>query len=267
MRPFLADLFCATLLALGAASASWAGQAPSPVGSASRTPAPGSDLAPPATAARSIPADSRISLTEQRWLQGAWPVIAHARQTGVPLDVIVQPQPAAGAAPLAMAFVDGRCKLVLSMRGNAQAQATLDAIAPPLLDATLEMMAAHELGHCRRYLDGAWYGMPAGFVAATFAPAGLTAELQAMYAAMQATRREEAYGDLVGLAWTRQHHPELFERLLSWLMLERSTDLIPGSHHDTLAWLQLAGNGAALAGPSMYADAATLWAKGLTPAP
>ncbi|MBK6854234.1 MAG: hypothetical protein IPG93_22290 [Burkholderiales bacterium] len=267
MRPFIADLFCAALLSLGAASASWAGQAPSPVGSAPHTPAPGGDHAPATTAARSIPTDSRISPTEQRWLQGAWPVITHARQTGVPLDVIVQPQPMPGAAPLAMAFVDGRCKLVLSMRGNAQAQATLDAIAPPLLDATLELMAAHELGHCRRYLDGAWYGLPAGFVAAVKPPAGLNAELAAMYAKMQATRREEAYGDLVGLAWTRQHHSELYSRLHAWLMAERATDLIPGSHHDTLAWLRLAGNGTALDDRSIFAGAATVWANGLNLAP
>ncbi|MGZ5205731.1 MAG: hypothetical protein ACXWIG_01290, partial [Caldimonas sp.] len=103
--------------------------------------------------------------TELRWLQGSWPVVAYARKTGIPLDVVVQPQLAPGAAPLALAFVDGRCKLVLSMRGNPEAEATLERIEPELLDATLELMAAHELGHCRRYLDGAWYGLPAGFTA------------------------------------------------------------------------------------------------------
>jgi hypothetical protein len=39
-----------------------------------------------------------------------------------------------GAAPLALGFVDGRCKLVLSMRGNAEAQSTLDRIEPDLLE-------------------------------------------------------------------------------------------------------------------------------------
>jgi hypothetical protein len=270
MRPSVAELFCAALLSLVAASASWAGQAPSPAAGAPRGTTSGAEQTSAAhatTSARTSGGSNGLSATEQRWLQGAWPVITHARQTGVPLDVIVQPQPAAGVAPLAMAFVDGRCKLVLSMRGNAQAQATLDAITPSLLDATLELMTAHELGHCRRYLDGAWYGLPAGFVAAARPPAGLNAELQVMYAAMQATRREEAYGDLVGLAWTHQHHPELYPRLHSWLLAERATDLIPGSHHDTLAWLRLAGDGGALAGPSIYAGASALWASGLRLAP
>jgi hypothetical protein len=231
-----------------------------------RSPAQGGEPAPAGpsgSSGRSTPADQRLTPTEQRWLQGAWPVISFAHQTGVPLDVIVQPQPAPGAAPLAMAFVDGRCKLVMSMRGNAQAQATLDAIAPALLDATLELMAAHELGHCRRYLDGAWYGLPAGFVATARPPAGLDAELQALYAEMQATRREEGYGDLVGLAWTRRHHPALYTRLHSWLVAERATNLIPGSHHDTLAWLRLAGDGAALGDTSIFAGPAALWAAGL----
>jgi len=205
---------------------------------------------------------AELSATEARWLQGAWPVIAYAREAKLPLDIVVQPQPSPGAAPLAMAFVEGRCKLVLSMRGNAQAQATLDRIEPELLDAALELMAAHELGHCRRYLDGAWYRLPSGFAASpSDAPA---ARWQQAYASMQAARREEAYGDLVGLAWARQRHPQQYARLHAWLVKERGDDLIPGSHHDTLAWLRLAGDGQALATqPSIFAAAAALWTDGL----
>lgn len=65
-----------------------------------------------------------------------------------------------------MAYVAGRCKLVLSMRGNPQAGSTLDRIVLPLPDARLELMAAHELGHCRRHLDGVFLATPAGFNAA-----------------------------------------------------------------------------------------------------
>src|SRR6185295_16769197 len=108
---------------------------------------------------------AELSAVENRWLQGAWPVVAFAKQAQLPLDIVVQPQPAPGQAPLGLAFVDGRCKLVLSMRGNAEAEATLERIEPALLGPTLELMAAHELGHCRRYLDGAWMGLPAGFSA------------------------------------------------------------------------------------------------------
>ena len=204
---------------------------------------------------------SELTPSEQRWLRGIWPVIEFARQAQLPLDIVVQPQATPGHAPLALAFVDRRCKLVLSMRGNAQAQATLERIEPDLLDATLEMMAAHELGHCRRYLDGAWYGVPAGFIANE--PQGLGPTLRAAYASMQAARREEGYGDLVGLAWTRQRHPQQYTRLHAWLVAERSTDLVQGSHHDTLAWVRLAEHGFALGHPSIFIGAAALWAEGL----
>lgn len=203
-----------------------------------------------------------LTPVEKRWLAGAWPVIAHARQAQLPLDIVVQPQDAAGAAPLALAFIDGRCKLVLSMRGNPEAQAQLERIAPALLDATLELMAAHELGHCRRYLDGAWYGTPAGFAAAKV-PDGLTPDLQQAWLAMRSTRLEEGYGDLVGLAWTRARHPELYAQLHAWLVAERSAELIPGSHHDTLAWLELARDAAVFADGSMFEAADRLWRRGL----
>ena len=204
---------------------------------------------------------SDLTPTEMRWLRGAWPVIAFVRKENLPLDIVVQPQASPGAAPLALAFVDGRCKLVLSMRGNAEALATLERIEPDLLDATLELMAAHELGHCRRYLDGAWNGLPTGFSAT--APEELSPDLRTAFVTMKAARREEGYGDLVGLAWAQQQHPQRYARLHAWLVTERSRDLLPGSHHDTLAWVRLAHDGGTLAGPSIFAAAARLWAAGL----
>jgi len=202
-----------------------------------------------------------LTATEMRWLRGSWPVVAYARGSGMPLDVVVQPQLAAGAAPLALAFVGGRCKLVLSMRGNPEAEATLDRIEPDLLGATLELMAAHELGHCRRYLDGAWYDLPAGFTPSI--PEGLGPELRAAYVDMAALRREEGYGDLVGLAWTAQHHPAQYARLHAWLVEERTRDRVEGSPHDTLAWVRLADHGVATAHDSIFAGPALLWRSGL----
>lgn len=204
---------------------------------------------------------SDLTPTEARWLQGVWPVVTFAKAAGLPLDVVVQPQPTPGTSPLALAYVDGRCKLVLSMRGNPEAQATLDRIDPTLLDATLELMAAHEMGHCRRYLDGAWFGMPAGFTANL--PEIPSPALRAAYVNMKAVRREEGYGDLVGLAWTQQHHPQHYEKLHAWLMAERSRDLIPGSHHDTLVWIRLAAAGTALSDPAIFTRASVLWTQGL----
>ena len=122
-------------------------------------------------------------------------------------------------------------------------------------------MAAHELGHCQRYLAGVWHGLPGGFTAGT--PAEIGPEMRAAYLDMKAARREEGYADLVGLAWTWQQHPKLYARLYAWLVAERSIDLLPGSHHDTLAWMRLADDGSALAHPSIFAGSSALWAAGI----
>lgn len=212
--------------------------------------------------AQSMAAAADLTPTEVRWLQGAAPVVAHAKANRMPVDIVVQPQDTPGAAPLALGFVDGRCKLVLSMRGNPEAQATLERIEPDLRDAALELMAAHELGHCQRYLEGTWQGLPAGFVARE--PAALNATDRQAYVQMRSVRREEGYADLVGLAWVQQHHAALYPRLHRWLLTERSHDLVPGTHHDTLAWIELASDGRALAGSSIFKAAAALWPQGLT---
>ena len=202
-----------------------------------------------------------LTVAESRWLKGVWPVLVWARDSGLPLDVVVQPQPMPEAPPLAMAFVDGRCKLVFSMRGNAEVELTLQRIEPDLLDATLELMAAHELGHCKRWLSGGWHGLPAGFVAR--APATLDPALHEAWAEMQAVRREEAYADLVGLAWAQRHHPQFYARLQAWLWAERSDTIMAGSHHDTRAWTGLAREAASLDRGSVFDAADRLWEAGL----
>jgi hypothetical protein len=203
-----------------------------------------------------------LTAIESRWLHGAWPVIVFAREANLPLDIVVQPQASPGAAPLALAFVDGRCKLVLSMRDNEEAMATLERIEPGLLDMTIELMAAHELGHCRRYVDGAWYGVPVGFVASE--PDELLPEPRRDYVNMKAARREEGYGDLVGLAWTERHHPQHYAALHAWLAQERRVDLVQGSHHDTLAWVGLARGGVVSADLSIFDSAKRIWESGLS---
>src|SRR5690242_808008 len=92
-----------------------------------------------------------VTSTEMRWLRAGWPVIGYAKSQQLPLDISVQPQAHPGDAPLAMAYVDGRCKLVLAMRGNPDAESTLAQIEPALLGPVVEAMVAHELGHCWRY--------------------------------------------------------------------------------------------------------------------
>src|SRR5205814_5062124 len=133
------------------------------------------------------------------------------------LDIGVLPEAKPGDAPLAMGFVDGRCKLVLAMRGNPEAENTLAQIEPALLVPVVEAMVAHELGHCWRYVHGAWRTLPAGFVdTSRDDPATRDEELAQLRRDMRETRREEGYADLVGLAWTLSHHAAQYDAVYAW---------------------------------------------------
>ncbi len=203
---------------------------------------------------------------EQRWLQTGWPVIAYAKQQGLPLDVVVEPRARPGDAPVATGYVDGRCKLVLAMRGNPQAQASLDRLAPDLLQPAVEAMMAHEIGHCWRYVHGAWHSLPAGFSDPVDDAAALPdAALEKLRRDMHATRREEGFADLVGLAWTRWKHPERYAQVQAWLASERADQPVPGAHHDTRAWLRLARDPQVFAaGATPFEAALVVWLRGLT---
>ncbi|WP_374675430.1 hypothetical protein [Ideonella sp.] len=224
-----------------------------------------------AAAAAAAAGEPGLTPAEARWLRGAAPVIAWAEAQRMPLDIVVQPQDAPGLAPMALAFEDGRCQLVLSLRGNPLAEEALAGVPPGLEGAALELMAAHELGHCRRWLDGAWRGVPAGFLPADASePGGLSDTQRPAWREMRETRREEGYGDLVGLAWTAEHHAPAYPALHAWLLAQRAQEPA-GGHHDTRAWLALAPGAQALAaagtGASPFERAAPLWRQGLAIAP
>jgi len=211
------------------------------------------------------PAAADLTDTERRWLAGATPPVAWALKQGMPIDIVVLPQAQPGAAPLAMGYEDGRCKLVFAMRGNPAAESTLAAIPAPLLQATLEAMTAHEIGHCQRHRSGAFNSLPGGLadkpdLIETSQP---TPELQAIAREMRVTRREEAFADLVGLAWTHAHNADQFAQVLSWFDAARS-DETPRGFHDTRHWLALAHAGDAFADAATpFEQATAMWQRGL----
>ena len=158
------------------------------------------------------------------------PVVRHARARQLPIDIIVQPDEAPDTSPIAMGIKDGRCKLVLSLRGNPAA-ATMFA------------------------------SVPAGaFEAAADDRNGLQRE-------MRERRREEGYADLVGLAWTQRAHPAQYAVIRAWLERFRA-DEVDGRHHDTDAWLPLARDPSAFRakGP-LFLEAEGLWKRGLLARP
>jgi len=204
-----------------------------------------------------------LNPTELTWLEAAVPVLRFARTLDLPLDIIVQPQPTPGETPLGMAFVDGRCKLVLSMRGNPEAQATLDRIPPDLQGPVLEAIAAHELGHCWRHVQRRWGSLPPS-VHATPLGGNLTAEQVTLLTEMWSTRREEAYADLVGLAWTLQQHREVYAEVHAWYVRLRAEQAVDTGPHDTRLWVRLAADPAKFApAASLFEQVEPLWEAGL----
>ena len=203
---------------------------------------------PPAVPAASAP--GALTALERRWIDAAAPVLADARRDTLPLDVVVQPQPNAGEPPLALAWIHGRCKLVLTMRGADGAP-----LPPPDLDATLppdriRAMFAHEVGHCWRHVHGAWRLAPSGFVRGPRTPPVPAAD----------ARLEEAFADLYALAWTASRAPAAYRDVHAWLARTR-VDPHPGdAEHDTGAWVAAAADPGAF-GPegTPYARAERLW--------
>jgi hypothetical protein len=206
---------------------------------------------------------AELTMLEQRWLRAAEPVLAYSQQIKLPIDIIVQPKPRTGDVPLAMGFDGGRCKLVLSLRGNPDAEKVLEGVPEHARGELIEAMTAHEVGHCWRHAQGGWNALPAGFVetgAQTAAEDGLLADSKAM----RDMRREEGYADLAALAWIRHHRPHDYERIYAWLSTLRQDVPAERSGHDTRAWLRLARDGARFGNAAAPFEAALpLWKEGL----
>ncbi|KQQ87917.1 hypothetical protein [Massilia sp. Leaf139] len=205
---------------------------------------------------------AELTALEQRWLQAAAPVLTYSQQLKLPLDIIVQPQARATDVPLAMGFADGRCKLVLSLRGNPQAEAVFAKVPVDSQAELIEAMAAHEIAHCWRHAKGAWNALPAGFTEVGEETAS-DASLLAMARALRESRREEAYADLAALAWTRHSNPHAYARVHGWLTSVRAGQT-PRGGHDTRTWVALAADGSRIAGKGApFEEAEPLWRQGL----
>jgi hypothetical protein len=208
---------------------------------------------------------SAADLTEMeiRWLSAGAAVLSYAKQDlKLPLDITVQPQAGPNDVPLALGYDKGRCKLVLSMRGNPTAEDILNNVAPAQRPLMIEAMVAHEIGHCWRYAQGVWHVLPAGFEASQ--GRSNSAPREAAADQLRDTRREEGYADLVALAWIQQRHPDQYATVATWMRQVRAPSPAAGSH-STLTWLQLAPTGAAFApGLPVFEQATLVWRQGLS---
>jgi hypothetical protein len=210
-------------------------------------------------AASGVQAESHLNAIEVKWLNAAEPVLAFAAEQGLNVDIVVQPTSTDNDVPLAMGVKDGRCKLVLSMRDNPDAEATLAGVSATNHPQLIEAMVAHELAHCWRFSQGQWHQWPAGF---TDAPATIR-ESTASQQSMWATQREEAFADLVALAWTRRAHPGDYAQVHAWLEGIRSDQPVANSYHDTRRWLVLAKSVATFSSDNpLFEQAHAVWAAG-----
>jgi len=208
-------------------------------------------------------ASADLTALEKRWLLASYPVLEYARNLPLPIDIVVQPQAGPDDVPLAMGFDQGRCKLMLSLRGNPDAEKVLAGVGPAEHGELIEAMAAHEIAHCWRYVQGAWHALPAGFVEVGEESAA-DPSLLAASKAMREMRREEGYADLVALAWTRHRHPADYARVHGWLDKVRAVQAVPRSGHDTRVWVKLAADGSRFGTAGKpFEDASALWKDGL----
>jgi hypothetical protein len=198
---------------------------------------------------------AQLTDVETRWLTAGAAVLGYAKQDlKLPIDITVQPQARPTDVPLALGYQDGRCKLVLSMRGNPNAEDILADVPAAQRPLMIEAMVAHEIGHCWRYVQGVWHVVPSGFEQGGQGDAD----------AVRETQREEGYADLVALAWTQHRHPEQYAAVAAWMRQVRQPSPANGSH-STLAWLQLAPTGAAFpAELPLFEQAGNLWRLGLS---
>ncbi len=199
-----------------------------------------------------VPASAAdLTAQEVRWLKAAAPVLAYSQTLQLPVDITVQPQARPNDVALALGFANGRCKLVLSLRGNPAAEQVLAGVPRDQQDLLIETMAAHELGHCWRYARHAWHTVPTGFTST-----GASAD--------SAARREEAYADLVALAWVQARHPEQYRQVYRWMRGLRDSRPLSAGNHDTRAWLRLASDPQRLGVQAEpFADVAPLWREGI----
>jgi len=212
--------------------------------------------------AATVQAEPDLDAIETKWVQAALPVLDFAQAQGLAVDVVVKSTSEANDVALSMGVQDERCKLVLSLRGNPDAEATLTGIPVEQHPLFIEAMAAHELAHCWRYTQGMWHTLPAGFTESV--TSGDDEELAMKKRAMRATRREEGFADLLALAWTLNRHPNDYATVHAWLTGVRKDQPMLGSYHDTRAWLRLAKSAAAFpAVPSLFEQVQSVWLAGL----
>lgn len=187
--------------------------------------------------------------TEQQWIAAADAAVAFGRAQGLPITLLVERGPdLPGHTPVGIRSRAGACTLVVSAGDNPTAERIASMIAPDLVDLFLEGAAIHEVGHCYRRLHGYPHDehLPALL--------GWIGPVRAWF--NRRVRTEEAFADLTTLAWAARYHPDRYAELLAALRGLRTRFREP--KHDTLAWLDAAGDRPGDPGGNVFAVASEM---------
>jgi len=207
-------------------------------------------------------ADGALTERETSWLVAGVPVLRYAAREGLSIDVVVQPDDQPDLSPVGMGIRNGRCTLVVSMRGNAEIDSLSRSVPTTLFVPVAQAIIAHEVAHCWRFMGGGPHAAPA--VPADAAAGQSPTALESAEREMRLTRREEGYADLVGLAWTLHAHAGQYEQVRAWLAAYRRDPAIRGDHHDTGLWIDLAHDKAAFTpADNLFLQANAVWKRGL----
>lgn len=170
---------------------------------------------------------------ESKWIKNIDPVVRYGLEQKLKITVAVNVNVKNGISPIG---IDTSCKFILNFRDNKAALDLEDSIPDEIYKPVSEAIAAHELAHCWRSINGLYGVLPPGIMD--------TASLDdEKVKKIRLERREEGFADLVGLAWVQSRYSaQTYAEVLEWFKEFRSDPDYSGDSHDTRVWLELAGD-------------------------
>ncbi|MFP5393368.1 MAG: hypothetical protein ACLGI6_17745 [Gammaproteobacteria bacterium] len=182
-----------------------------------------------ALAACSVQASTPAS--EAQWISAASMAVEYGRAHGMPVELLVEAgNGLPGHTPMGLMSEAGRCTLVVAARDNPTAERVSAMVERELQDLFLQGAAMHELGHCHRRLRGFPHNEKLLPVVAWIGPVRDWFNRR--------VRLEEAYADMLEVAWLARFHPERYDSVVKAIVQVRTRFREP--RHDTLPWLELA---------------------------
>ena len=192
----------------------------------------------------------------QDWEQVAAGMLQRPEFEALPLQILPPRGQSLGGSPVEMQFQSGQCLLKLRTRGNPVAEWLLAQAQPE--DRTLWMQAVlvHEIAHCWRWQQA--HDPSLQQLATLMASPGARTDAAVARQVQRQLGQEEAFADVVALAWVAGAAPQRFEAILQAFQRLRSDPRLSAGPHDTRAALQRVQREGIPTGRSVFVLASTL---------